>query len=373
MSDMTQLSTVPSSRECLEGRVARVLSRIPGRWLLRLIGESPRRVDGQTLDPYVQFILAARRRKPQQCMSGPTPAEARARTRREIGAVSGGAGAMPTPVGRVTDILVQGSGVMVPARHYAPPDTRAPQPLLVFFHGGGFVICDLETHDEPCRMLAHYGNMHVLSVAYRLAPEHPFPTPVDDCCAALRWAIAHASELGADPARVCTGGDSAGGNLAAVAALTVAREGSTLAGQLLIYPTTDSRSDTLSKTLFGDGFVLTADDMTAFTQLYLQGDMTQRADPRVSPSRSPDLDHSPPTVIVTAAFDPLRDEGEAYASALAVAGITVRSRRVAGLVHGFMHMTTVVPSARAAMIDMARLFRAVLNGTPGPHGRPESG
>jgi acetyl esterase len=203
--------------------------------------------------------------------------------------------------------------------------------------------------------------MHVLSVGYRLAPEHPFPTPVEDCCAALRWAIAHAAELGADPMRVCTAGDSAGGNLAAVAALTVAREGTPLAGQLLIYPTTDSRSETTSKELFAEGYVLTGADMTAFTQLYLGGDIALRADPRVSPHQSPDLDRSPPTVVVTAAFDPLRDEGEAYASALDAAGVTVRSRRVAGLVHGFMHMTTVVPAAKAAMIDMARMFRALLD------------
>ena len=363
MSETPAVSTMPSVGERMEGRVARALSVVPGHWLLRLIGEAPCTVDGQRLDPHVQFILAARRRKPQALMCGPTPVEARARNRREIGAVSTAAGATPTPVARVVDRVVDGGGVTLPARHYAPRDARTAQPLLVFFHGGGFVLCDLETHDEPCRLLAHYGNVHVLSIAYRLAPEHPFPTPVDDCCAALRWAIAHAAELGADPARVCTGGDSAGGNLAAVAALTAAREGTPLAGQLLIYPATDSRAVTPSKTLFADGFVLTADDMAAFTALYLQGDMALQLDPRVSPSRSPDLDRSPPTVVVTAAFDPLRDEGEAYASALAAAGVPVRSRRVAGLVHGFMHMTTVVPSARAAMIDMARMFRALLDDT----------
>ncbi len=360
MPDAPTYSDVPSTRERIEGRVARMLSAVPGSWLLRLIGESPRIVAGQTLDPHVQFILAARRRKPQHLMCGPNPAEGRARNRREIRAASLDAGAAPTTVGRVRDVTVDGSGVTLQARHYAPLDTRTPQPLLVFFHGGGFVICDLDTHDEACRMLAHHGNMHVLSVAYRLAPEFPFPTPVDDCCAALRWAIAHAAELGADPARIGTGGDSAGGNLAAVAALTVAREGSPIAAQLLIYPTTDARSDTQSRQLFADGYVLTSADMTAFTQLYLNG-RDVRSDPRVSPSRSPDLELSPATVVVTAGFDPLRDEGEAYASALDAAGVTVRSRRVAGLVHGFLHMTTVVPTARAAVIDMARMFRALMD------------
>ena len=361
MPDTRLPSDAPSSRERMEGRVARLLSALPGGWLLRLIGESPRTVAGQTLDPHVQFILAARRRKPQELMCGPTPAKARARNRREIRAASTHAGAVPTRVGAVRDFAVNGSGVALQARHYTPLDTSTPQPLLVFFHGGGFVICDLDTHDEPCRILAHYGNMQVLSVAYRLAPEHPFPVPVDDCCAALRWAIAHASELGADPARVCTGGDSAGGNLAAVAALAVAREGTPVAAQLLIYPTTDSRAETESKSFFGAGFMLTSDDMQAFTQLYLNGDPGLRADPRVSPRRSANLHQSPPTVLVTAAFDPLRDEGEAYAAALDAAGVTVRSRRVAGLVHGFMHMTTVVPTAKAAMIDMARMFRALLD------------
>lgn len=366
MSDAHTHSDLPSSRERIEGRVARVLSALPGSWLLRMIGELPRTVAGQTLDPHVQFILAARRRKPQQLMCGPTPAEARARNRREIRAVTRDAGAVPTPVGTVRDITVDGHSVTLQARHYAPLDTGTPQPLLVFFHGGGFVICDLDTHDEPCRMLSHYGNMHVLSVEYRLAPEHPFPTPVEDCCAALRWAIAHASDLGADPSRVCAGGDSAGANLTAVAALAVAREGTPLAAQLLIYPTTDSHSETQSRTMFAEGYVLTGNDMAAFTQLYLNGDFALRADPRVSPRCSPDLDRSPATVVITAAFDPLRDEGEAYASALDAVGVTVRSRRVAGLVHGFMHMTTVVPAAKAAMIDLARMFRAVVDDLRNP-------
>ncbi len=361
MSDAHTHSDRPSSRERIEGRVARALSALPGSWLLRMIGESPRTVAGQTLDPHVQFILAARRRKPVELMCGPTPAEARARNRREIRAVSLDAGAIPTAVGRVRDITIDGHGVALQARHYAPADASTPQPLLVFFHGGGFVICDLDTHDEPCRMLSHYGNMHVLSVGYRLAPEHPFPTPMEDCCAALRWAIAHATELGADPLRVCAGGDSAGANLAAVAALAVAREGTPLAAQLLIYPTTDARDESPSQALFADGYVLTRADMTAFTQLYLGINAELRADPRVSPRQSLDLDRSPATVVITAAFDPLRDEGEAYASTLDAAGVMVRSRRVAGLVHGFMHMTTVVPAAKAAMIDMARMFRAVVD------------
>lgn len=356
----------PSIAERLEGRLARTLAGVPGSWLLRLIGEAPTVVDGQTLDPHLQFILAARRRKAQLLMSGPTPAQARARNRREIRAVTIESGAPPTVVGSVRDVVVDGAGVTLQARHYAPLHDATEQPLVVFFHGGGFVICDLDTHDEPCRMLAHHGGVHVLSVAYRLAPEHPFPTPMEDCCAALRWAIANAASLGADPARICTAGDSAGANLAAVAALAAAREGTPLAGQLLIYPTTDSRAETPSKKLFSDGYLLTSADMTAFTALYLSDDLELCADPRVSPRRSPDLAHSPPTVIVTAAFDPLRDEGEAYASALDAAGVTVRARRVAGLVHGFMHMTTIVPAAKAAMIDMARMFRRLLDETHAP-------
>jgi len=378
MSDGTSTGEAPSALEQLEGRLARLCASLPGSWLLRLVRERPHIVDGLTLDAHVQFILAARRRKPQVLMCGPTLADARLRYRREVAAVTGGSGARPTRVGAVRDIMLDGDTGPLQARHYAPPPPVGDgpvQPLLVFFHGGGFVIGDLDTHDEPCRMLAHHGGMHVLSVAYRLAPEHPFPAPVQDAHAAVQWAQAHAAVLGADPGCICVGGDSAGGNLATVVAMQCAREGRPIAAQLLIYPTTDATMVHPSRTQFGKGFVLTDADMDAFFERYVGGDDSLRRDARVSPALSPDLVLSPPTLLITAGFDPLRDEGEEYAAALSAAGAIARSRRVPGLVHGFLHMTNVVPAARDAVIDMARLFRGLLDesrqrSVPGISARP---
>jgi len=364
MSDAIVTTDAPSGREQLEGRLARFCASLPGSWLLRLVRERPRMIDGLTLDAHVQFILAARRRKPQQLMCGPTLADARLRYRREVAAVTGGSGAQPTRVGAVRDLTLDGDTGPLQARHYAPlPQTGngTVQPLLVFFHGGGFVIGDLDTHDEPCRMLAHHGGMHVLSVAYRLAPEHPFPAPVQDALAAVHWAQAHAASLGADPGCICVGGDSAGGNLATVVAMQSALEARPVVAQLLIYPSTDATMAHPSRAQFGNGFVLTDADMDAFFERYVSGDNSLRRDARVSPALSPDLVLSPPALLITAGFDPLRDEGEAYAAALSVSGAIARTRRVPGLVHGFLHMTNVVPAARDAVIDMARLFRGLLD------------
>jgi acetyl esterase len=185
---------------------------------------------------------------------------------------------------------------------------------------------------------------------------------VDDCVAAATWAQQHASELGADATRICVGGDSAGANLAAVTALALARDGRPLTAQLLIYPTTDTVM-TRTKELFSDGFVLTAADMTEFTQHYLGANRALYDDPRVSPARSPDLRLSPASLVVTAGFDPLRDEGEAYANALSAAGVRVQTRRESGLVHGFLHMTTLVPTAHRAVEGLARSFRTLLDET----------
>ena len=372
MSDRTIASDAPSALEQVEGHIARLCASLPGSWLLRMVRERPRMVDGLTLDAHVQFLLAARRRKPQVSMCGPTLRDARLRYRREVAAVTGGSGARPTRVDSVHDLTLDGDTGPLHARHYAPPTRRGKengsdvadssrQPLLVFFHGGGFVLGDLDTHDEPCRMLSHHGGMHVLSVAYRLAPEHPCPAPVQDAAAAVRWAQVNAASLGADPDCICVGGDSAGGNLATVVAMQCARDGRRVAAQLLIYPTTDATMTHPSRAQFGNGFVLTDADMDAFFDRYVGGDDSLRHDARVSPAISPDLVRSPPALLITAGFDPLRDEGEAYAAALSAAGAIAQLRRVPGLVHGFLHMTNVVPAARDAVIDMARLFRGLLD------------
>ncbi len=242
-----------------------------------------------------------------------------------------------------------------------PPEPRGPHPLLVFLHGGGWTIGDLDTHDEPCRILCRHGGMHVLAVAYRLAPEHPFPAAVEDARAALDWALEHAQQLGADPARVAVGGDSAGGNLATVAArlITPAREQGPVL-QILIYPAVDFTERRRSIELFGDGFFLTTGDRDWCQSNYLGGPAADLADPRASPLRAESLAGLPPAIVATAAFDPLRDEGEAYADALTAAGTPTVLRRFPGLIHGFINMTAVHRAAHDATLEIAAMARAAL-------------
>ncbi|MBL0172071.1 MAG: alpha/beta hydrolase [Gemmatimonadaceae bacterium] len=364
MSDMAHASqhrVHPSARERLEGQLARALAHVPGAWLLRLIGERPLVVDGRTLDAHLQFLLAAQRRKRRIGLTEPTPASGRARYRRETQAVA----AVPTPVAAVREMVVDGDSGPLAARHYAPMVLDdAPIPLLLFLHGGGFVIGDLDTHDEQCRLLCRHGTMHVVSVAYRLAPEHPFPNAVDDACAALRWALANAQSLGADPSMVCIGGDSAGANLAAGASLALAREGRPIAAQLLLYPATDANGVFPSRTTFSAGYLLEMRDVDAFSLHYLGADQAVGDDPRASPARATDLSLSPPTMVVTAGFDVLRDEGQAFAAALRSAGVRVHEHCADGLVHGFLHLTTVVPAARQFARKIATDFSAMARTHP---------
>jgi acetyl esterase len=228
---------------------------------------------------------------------------------------------------------------------------------MVFFHGGGWVIGDLDTHDDLCRFLAARAGVRVLSVEYRLAPEHPFPAPVEDAHAAFAWAAANATGLGADPERVAVGGDSAGGNLAAVVSM-LARDagGPSPVLQLLIYPVTDAHARTRSRQLFSEGYLLTRSDMDFFERHYLPRE-SDRDDPRASVLRAPDLSGLPPAYVVTAGFDPLRDEGEEYALRMRAAGVPVALRRHPGLVHSFANQTAISRTARAATLELAGALR----------------
>lgn len=346
--------------ERIERLAARVLVRLPGHWHVRMSGSPPVTADGLTLDPHVQLIRVLRQRRNRHGLCDPDLEQARARYRRESLLFRGPV----TPLGAVRDFTIAGDGGPLPVRHYAPA-ADGPQPLTVYLHGGGFTIGDLDTHDEACRILCAEGRIHVLSVEYRLAPEHPFPAALDDARAALRWAQAHAAELGADPARVAVGGDSAGGNLAAVVSIDT-RGDAPPAAQLLIYPVTDTKNARPSQQLFGEGYFLSNADRAAFTRHYLEGTGTAERDWRVSPLYAADLSGLTPALVVTAGFDMLRDEGEAYAEALRSAGSPARLARVDAHGHGFLHMTGVSPGARAAMVQVARDWRAVLDGDPHP-------
>jgi acetyl esterase len=251
----------------------------------------------------------------------------------------------PAEVARVDDITVAGT---IPARVYAVSTDGAQRPVLVWYHGGGFVIGDLETADRVCRKLAIGTGALVVSVDYRRAPEAPAPACADDCFATLQWVIEHAGELGGDATRVAIGGDSAGGNLAAVTALRARDAGIELTFQLLVYPVTDCTMSSSSYEENAEGYFLTRDSMDWFIGHYLSGGADAK-DPLVSPIFADDLRGAAPALVITAEFDPLRDEGEAYAERLRDAGVDVTSRRFDGQVHGFFPLGALWPAGNDAV------------------------
>ena len=340
-----------------ERAIARMMRRLSPSMAVRLSGQPPITVDGRTLDPHVQLARAVRRRRNPHRLCEPTLEAGRRRYDRDTRVFQ----SVRTPVGSVRDLVVPGPGGGLAARHYAPEGGGAGMPVTVYLHGGGHTIGSLETADEPCRILCREGGMHVLNVAYRLAPEHPFPAALDDARAALRWAQAHAAELGADPSRVGIGGDSAGANLATVIAIET-RDDAPPAAQLLVYPPADSETDRPSRRLFGDGYFLDTADRAAFTSYYLGGTGVEARDWRVSALHAPGLGGLAPALVVTAGFDILRDEGEAYADALEAAGTPVRRIHEPAHGHGFIHMTGISPGADAAMVRVARAWAEVLGG-----------
>lgn len=333
---------------------ARRALRLPAPILRLLSGGRARVLDDHVLDPEMQFLTAARNRMGGQSLQQADVEESRWFQRHEAFVFGG----VPVPVGAVRELTIPGASGPLLARHYAPDDGGG-RPLLVYFHGGGFVMGDLDTHDAPCRALCREADVHVLSVAYRLAPEHVFPAAVDDGYAAFRWARANAATLGADPTRVAVGGDSAGGNIAAVVALDAARlKEPAPALQLLLYPATDRTRRWRSEDLFSEGLVLTREDVAWFARTYKPDGGWDH--PRFSPLRAGDLSGLAPAIVITAGFDPLRDEGEAYAKALTRAENHVLLRREGGLVHGFMNMAIVSPSAERAVTRVAVDLREAL-------------
>lgn len=252
----------------------------------------------------------------------------------------------PTPVAGVEDRALTTPEGIVPVRIYTPRQ-GAILPLTMFFHGGGFISGDVNTHDELARQLANAASSVVVSVSYRLAPAHPFPAALHDCLAALNWAVANAAELGADAAKLAVAGDSAGGNLAAVTAQYLRDKGGPkLSAQLLIYPGTDLAGPSTGSMLeTGEGFYMSHDDMDFYNASYTGGkDPTH---PYISPLRAESLSHLPPAFVLTAEYDPLRDQGQAYAKRLAEAGVPTEFVNYEGAIHGFLSFP--VPMARQAI------------------------
>ena len=264
----------------------------------------------------------------------------------------------PPEVAATQDRDVPGPHGPIAIRIYRPLGSSATAvlPALMYFHGGGFTVGDISTHDTVCRMLANAAGCVAISVDYRMGPEHKFPKAVDDCVAATGWVAANAESLRIDANRIAVGGDSAGGNLAAVTTL-IARDagGPKIAFQLLIYPTTTFRHDTPSTTELATGHMLTFSLMKYFRTAYLNGPQDQ-TDWRASPLLAPDLSRLPPALIITAGYDPIRDEGEAYAEKLKAAGVRVTHTCYHGMIHGFITMGKVLDAANAAIAESAAVL-----------------
>ncbi len=266
------------------------------------------------------------------------------------------------PIHRSVDRRIPGPGSELPIRIYTPREPKPGEklPVLVWYHGGGFVIGDLETHDSACRLLANQADCLVVAVDYRLAPEYKFPAAVEDCQAALRWVAQHAAELGGDPQRIAVGGDSAGGNLATVVAILARDAGyPKLAFQLLIYPCTAPEPELPSHHKFAQGYVLTRNTVTWFYKQYLRSRADTR-DFRFGPLIAEDLSNLPPALVMTAGYDPLRDEGVDYAKKLIEAGNRVTLMNYEGAIHGFYLMGGAVDLAKHAVAESARLLREAL-------------
>jgi len=303
------------------------------------------------LDPKCKMLLELLSPAGAPTLDQMSPPEAREMMLRMTGLRPGG-----EAVKQVTNRNVPGPHGEIPIRVYTP-EGSGPLPIFVYFHGGGWVIGNLDTHDASCRTLTNLSGAIIVSVDYRLAPEHKFPIPFDDCYAAAGWAVENAKSLGGDPGRVAIGGDSAGGNLTATVALRARDErGPRFTHQLLVYPVTDAAYDTPSYRDNADGYFLTRSSMVWFWNHYLRDDR-DRDNPYASPLRAKNLEGLPPATVITAEYDPLRDEGEAYGARLEKAGVPTRVTRYDGMIHGFFGMTDVLDQAKDAMGEAAAVLR----------------
>ena len=311
-----------------------------------------------TLDPDVLLVLEMIRMAGRPPFEQLTPNEAREAYMKSRAVLQPD----PEPVAEVRNLSAPGPLGDIPLRLYRPAGAGERAPALVYYHGGGWLLGGLDSHDVVCRRFANAAGCVVVSVDYRMAPEHPFPAAVDDCAEATRFVIARAAALGIDPARVAAGGDSAGGNLAAVMAL-MARDGTLppLAFQLLIYPATDMTMTTVSSQTIGPGVPLTSATMKWFIDYYMPAG-TDRADWRASPARVASVAGTAPALVLTAATDPLRDEGIDYARRLEREGVRVTALHLSDQIHGFMSMGKVIRAADTAIDMMAAVLRRALTG-----------
>jgi acetyl esterase len=303
------------------------------------------------IDPQVGAFLEELKRMESPPFHQLTPKQARA-----IAAANAKLGDPPEPVARIENHCVEGHGGVIPVRVYVPKGSE-PLPVFVYYHGGGWVVGDVDTHEPLSTAIANAAGCIVVSVDYRLAPEHKFPAAVDDAYAAARWVAESAGLFGGDPKRLAVGGDSAGGNLAAVVAL-MARDREVFQPmlQVLIYPVTDHNFHTPSYLENAEGYLLTREDMRWFWGHYLAHD-EDGDHPYASPLRAKSLSGVAPALVITAEYDPLRDEGEAYAARLRSAGVPVTLSRYEGMIHAFIRLTHRFDKAREAIGEVAEALR----------------
>jgi acetyl esterase len=343
--------SLPASRQTIALKIVTALPAVAKAALV----SSPLERAGQVMDRDAQFLLAAQR------LAADPPLEISglqdARRRIEVAAAAGAS--RSRRLASAEPLVLLGGSHPIPARWYVPRRVPRFDGLVAYFHGGGFVAGSLETHDDVCRRLAHSSRCSVVSVAYRLAPEHQFPAAVHDAHQAFADLVRIARTLGADPARIAVAGDSAGGNLAAHVAARPSLTYRRPACQLLVYPWLDFRSDSPSSRLFEEGFGLTRLELKWYRELYFPPGIaiTEAA---CSPLYASDLSGAAPAYILTAGFDPLRDDGERYAERLCAAGVDVTVHRETGLTHGFVEALAFSSVGRAAIADAGRTIRSML-------------
>lgn len=311
-----------------------------------------------TLDPQMEWVLELIEKSPYPALHTVPPEEAR----RIFEETATKLDAEPAPMALVEDREIPGPGGGIPVRLYVPAETGVADPLLIYFHGGGWVVGSLETHDRVCRQLAAKSGIRVLSVDYRMGPEHKFPAAVEDAWAVLNHVGAHAATFGIDHRRIAVGGDSAGGNLAAVVTqMAKITAGTAPCFQLLIYPGTDMRGGYASRRELAEGYALTAKDIDYFRTHYLRED-ADALDPRASPLLRDALHELPPAHVQTAGYDPLKDEGIAYVEKMCGAGVPVEHKHYPGLIHGYFNMSGAIDAAKAALDDACAALRKALHG-----------
>ncbi len=336
----------------LQATIAKLLLKLPASWKVKMAGGAPVEIGGRTLDPNFQFIAHGAANQPPMSSLEPEVAQA--------AAIEGLAmfAAKPEPGVSFEDTTIPGNGThQIPVRIYKPADQDPGAPMLAYWHMGGGVILNIEACHAFCSMIAKVVKCPVVSVDYRLAPQHKFPAGLEDCISAYDWTLKNAEAYGAPSGRAAIGGDSMGGNFSAIIAQESTRRGMPKPDlQLLLYPATDLVTEFLSATTYGETYPLSTDTMQWFMQQYLPEDF-DRSNVLLSPAQETRLEGLPPAVIATAGFDPLVDDGAAYAKKLEAAGVPVTFKCYDSLAHGFTAFTAVAPAAREACLEIAGMVR----------------